>query len=152
MVGGYLFFSNVEDYAESYVYAFDNSVTNTELKEMNDLYEEVLGMFTDVSAKFADASKAIQYYFYTGSIDLLGEEKHKSEYEEEDFDVIDGFVVCAADIHGYDFTVLKDAAGTPANEQSYFYGRIGKMSEEDAETLADTLVDDLILTDADAEE
>lgn len=152
VVGGYLFFSNVEDYAQSYVYAFDNSVTNTELKEMNDLYEEVLGMFTDVSAKFADASKAIQYYFYTGSIDLLGEEKHKSEYEEEDFDVIDGFVACAADIHGYDFTVLKDAAGTPANVQSYFYGRIGKMSEEDAETLADTLVDDLILTDPDAEE
>ena len=83
---------------------------------------------------------------------VLNEEKHKSEYEEEDFDVIDGFVACAADIHGYDFTVLKDAAGTPANVQSYFYGRIGKMSEEDAETLADTLVDDLILTDPDAEE
>ena len=126
---------------------------------MNDLYEEVLGMFTDVSAKFADASKAIQYYFYTGEdiLALLSEAEHKSEYEEEDFDVIEGFVACAADIHGadihgYDFTVLKDAAGTPANVQSYFYGRIGKMSEEDAETLADTLVDDLILTDADAEE
>ena len=156
VVGGYLFFSNAEEYAENYVYAFNNGRTNAELKEMNDLYEEVLGMFTDVSAKFADASKAIQYYFYIGDEEVfwsvLNEEKHKSEYEEEDSDVIKGFAACAKDIHGYDFTVLKDAAGTPANVQSYFYGRIGKMSEEDAETLADTLVDDLILTDPDAEE
>ena len=152
VVGGYLFFSNAEEYAENYVYAFNNGRTNAELKEMNDLYEEVLGMFTDVSAKFADASKAIQYYFYIGDVDLLNEEKHKSEYEEEDSDVIKGFAACAKDIHGYDFTVLKDAAGTPANVQSYFYGRIGMLSEADEETINDALVADLILTDPDAEE
>ena len=36
--------------------------------------------------------------------------------------------------------------------QSYFYGRIGMLSEADEETINDALVADLILTDPDAEE
>lgn len=152
VVGGYLFFSNAESYAENYVYAFNNGRTNTELKALNDLYEEVQDTFNSVAADFSEASEAIQYYFYVGNVDVLDEEKHKSEYQDEDFEVIDGFIAGSSDVHGYDFSVLKDESGALANTQSYFYGRIGQLSEEDEETISDTLVSDLILTDPDAEE
>lgn len=152
VVGGYLFFSNAESYAENYVYAFNNGRTNTELKALNDLYEEVQDTFNSVAADFSEASQAIQYYFYVGNVDVLDEEKHKSEYQDEDFEVIDGFITAASDVHGYDFSVLKDESGKLANTQSYFYGRIGQLTEEDEETIGDTLVSDLILTDPDAEE
>ena len=152
VVGGYLFFSNAEEYAENYVYAFNNGRTNAELETLNDLYDEVQDTFTSVAADFSEAADVLEYYYYVGNIDVLNEEKHKSEYEEEDLEVIDGFIACSGDVHGFDFTVLKDEAGTAANVQSYFYGRIGMLSEADEETINDALVADLILTDPDAEE
>ena len=152
IVDGYLFFANSESYAEDYVYAFDNSVTNAELEALNDLYEEVQDLCSSVEEDFTAASEAMRYYFYTGNIDVLDEEKHKSQYEEEDFEVLDGYIAGSANVHGYDFSVLKDEAGKLANVQSYFYGRIGQVNEEDAETIADTMVTDLILTDPDATE
>ena len=152
IVGGYLFFSNVESYGEEYVYVFDNGVTNAELETLNDLYAEVRDTITEVAADFSDASDVLDYYFYVGNIDVLEEEKHSSQYEDEDFEVIDGYIACSQNVHGFDFSVLKDEAGTAANVQSYFYGRIGKLSEEDEESIADTLVSDFILTDPDAEE
>ena len=152
VVGGYLFFSNAEEYAENYVYAFNNGRTNAELETLNDLYDEVQDTFTSVAADFSEAADVLEYYYYVGNIDVLDEEKHSSEYEEEDLEVIDGFIACSGDVHGFDFTVLKDEAGTAANVQSYFYGRIGMLSEADEETINDALVADLILTDPDAEE
>ena len=72
VVGGYLFFSNAEEYAENYVYAFNNGRTNAELKEMNDLYEEVLGhVHRRPRRSSPDASKAIQYYFYIGDEEVF---------------------------------------------------------------------------------
>ena len=113
-------------------------------KALNEKYEDVQDAFTDISGKFSNASNAAKYYYYTGDADILDVEEHKSEYNTEDFEVFDAFVQNGS-AHNFTFD-LKDDAGKAYNVQSYFYNRLGKLSEADEETIADALTADLLLT------
>lgn len=144
VVDGYLFFANAESYAENYVYVLGNPGDNDGLKALNEKYEDVQDAFTDISGKFSNASNAAKYYYYTGDADILDVEEHKSEYNTEDFEVFDAFVQNGS-AHNFTFD-LKDDAGKAYNVQSYFYNRLGKLSEADEETIADALTADLLLT------
>ena len=144
VVDGYLFFANAESYAENYVYVLGNPEDNDGLKALNDKYEEVQNAFTDISGKFSNASNAAKYYYYTGDADILDAEEHKSEYNAEDLEVFDAFVENKS-AHNFTFN-FKDDADKAYNVQSYFYNRIGELTAEDSETIADTLVTDLLLT------
>ncbi len=144
VVGGYLFFDNAESYAENYVYVLNNDLDNAQLKALNELYEDVQDTFTAVSAKFSNASNAAKYYFYTGDETTVYEEEHKGEYQAEDFEVLEAFVSCGSS-HGFDFSNLKSGE-EKANVQSFFYNRVGRVSEEDAETISDSLIAALLLT------
>ena len=142
-LGGYVFFFNAESYSDEYVYVLDNPETNADLKALNEKYDDVQDAFTEISEKFADASNAAKYYYYTGSTAAIYEEEHLGEYEQEDLDVTEAFAACAA-AHGLNFDNLKDGE-TAYNVQSYFYGLLGARSDEDAETIADSLATDLLL-------
>ena len=143
-VDGYLFFSNAETYADNYVYVLANPEDNDALKTLNDRYQEVQDAFTDISGKFSDASNAAKYYFYTGDGEILDQEEHKSEYNAEDFEVFDAFVNSTSS-HGFTFD-FKDDADKAYNVQSYFYNVLGKVTDDDKETIADSLATDLLLT------
>lgn len=143
-VDGYLFFSNAESYAENYVYIMENPETNVELKELNDRYEDVQDAFTEISEKFSDASNAAKYYFYTGDADTINGADHKEEYQEEDLEVFKAFAECGTG-HGFNFEYLKDGDAA-YNVQSYYYSLMGKMTDADSESTADSLVADLLLT------
>ena len=148
VIGGSLFFGNAESYAENYVYVMDLPETNTELAELNEVYEEVQDTFTEIANNFTDAANAAHYYYYAGSRDVIDMEEHLSQYEEEDLEVLDAYIACGSS-HGYDFSGLQKEDGK-ANVQSYFYNRIGLVTEEDAEAIEDALVSAYLLTDPDA--
>ena len=148
VIGGSLFFGNAESYAENYVYVMDLPETNTELAELNEVYEEVQDTFTEIANNFTDAANAAHYYYYAGSREVIDMEEHLSQYEEEDLEVLDAYITCGSS-HGYDFGGLQKEDGK-ANVQSYFYNRIGLVTEEDAEAIEDALVSAYLLTDPDA--
>ncbi len=140
-VGGYLFFCNAESYAENYVYVMSNSGDNSALKELNDKYTDVQDAFTDISETFSNASNAAKYYFYTGDTAIITDTAgdYYELYEAEDFEVLSAFESCGS-AHGFDFSGLKDY-----NRQSAFYNVIGRVTDDDAETIADSLEADLLL-------
>lgn len=149
VVGDYLFFSNAETYADNYVYIFRNTADNNALQDLNDRYTEVQDFFTSVSEQFSDASNAMKYYFYTGDDAVFDEERHRSEYQEEDLEILDAYVSCGS-AHNFNFSVLKEG-DTSYNVQTAFYSMLGYRSEEDAEDHTDTLLNDLVL-DSEEEE
>ena len=90
------------------------------------------------------ADCSAKYYFYTGDGEILDQEEHKSEYNAEDFEVFDAFVNSTSS-HGFTFD-FKDDADKAYNVQSYFYNVLGKVTDDDKETIADSLATDLLLT------
>lgn len=148
-LNGYLFFSNAESYADNYVYVMKDPEDNNVLAELNDQYQEVQDAFTDISEKFSNASNAAKYYYYTGSTLTVYEEDHKDEYQQEELDVMEAFANCGA-AHGFNFNNLKDGE-TAYNVQSYYYELLGARTEADEESIADSLVTDLLLTKAEEE-
>lgn len=148
VIGGNLFFSNAETYAENYVYVMALPETNVQLSELNDVFDEVQDTFTNVSNSFSDAANAAHYYYYAGSREVIDQEEHLSQYEEEDLEVLAAYIACGSS-HGFDFSNLQKEDGA-ANVQSYFYGRLGQLSDDDAESIEDALVSAYLLTDPDA--
>ena len=147
VLGGRLFFSNAEVNANNYVYVFDlgKAEDNAALKALNDRYEDVQDMFTSVSSDFADAANAMRYFYYVGNDDVIQEEAHRSEYQEQDLELLAAFIACSnEDAHGFDFASLKDG-DTLYNKRSAFYSMLGFRSEEDEESYLDTLAADYVL-------
>lgn len=145
-LNGYLFFSNAESYASNYVYVMKDPADNNALADLNDKYQEVQDAFTDISKKFSNASNASKYYYYTGSTQTIYEADHKDEYQQEELEVLEAYATCGA-AHGFNFNNLKDGE-TAYNVQSYYYELLGARNEADEESIADSLVTDLLLTKA----
>ena len=124
--------------------------TTPELAALNEVYEEWQDTFTEIPNNCTDAANAAHYYYYAGSREVIDLEEHLSQYEEEDLEVLDAYIACGSS-HGYDFGGLQKEDGK-ANVQSYFYNRIGLVTEEDAEAIEDALVSAYLLTDPDAVE
>ena len=146
IVGGYLFFPNGGSYAENYVYVMANPATNAELKALNEKYTDVQDVLSDISETYADAGNAATYYYYTQDADILADADYTENYTAEEKEVFDAFVKCEAYANAFDASVLKD--GEDAwNYQSYFFNAVGKVSDDDAETIADSLKTDLLVAD-----
>ncbi len=148
VLGGYLFFNNAESYSENYMYVMVNPEDNNALKELNDKYTDVQDAFTDVATNFSEASNAMKYYFYTGTTEIIKDEagEYFEQYDEEDFEVIAAFE-SAGSAHGFNFEDLKDY-----NKQSAYYNVIGKVTEDDAETIAESLKTDLLVAEEETTE
>lgn len=153
IVNGYLFFANAEAYAEDYVYVMPNPSVNADadgngLKALNDKYQDVQDVLTDISAKFSDASNAAKYYFYTKDAETVTDEKgdHAAEYTEDDLAIFKAFVACEKYDNTIDASNLKDADGA-WNYQSYYYNVIGKVTSKDAENISDSMTSALLLSD-----
>lgn len=147
VLGDHLFFSNAETNADNYVYVFDlrDAETNAVLKTLNDRYADVQDMFTEVSSSFADAANAMRFYYYVGSDDVIQEEVHKSEYQEQDLELLQAFIACSNEnSHGFDFGSLKEGDAL-YNTQAAFYSLLGYRSDDDQETYMDTLTADYVL-------
>ena len=146
IVHGYLFFANAGSYAETYVFVMKNPQSNQALKDLNDKYEDVQEVLADISETYADAGNAATYYYYTQDADILADADYTENYTEEEKEVFDAFVKCEAYANAFDASVLKD--GEDAwNYQSYFFNAVGKVSDDDAETIADSLKTDLLVAD-----
>lgn len=149
IAGGFLFFANAGDYAENYVFAMPNPATNEALQAINDKYEDVQEVLDEISGTYADAGSAAQYYYYTGDAEILADEAYAESYSDEEKAVFEAFVGCieykdSYGVSAFDASVLTD--GTAKwNVRSYFFGALGKMSDEDAESIADNLKGDLLI-------
>ena len=159
VLGGYLFFASAESYSENYVYAMVNPADNEALETVNEQYETVNDLFTEMDTDFGDAANLARYYYYGGDVDAVKDEtgEHFDQYQEEDFQVLDAFIDCVApgtegyDTHGFDFSILKDESGKAYNTRNSFYKLLGKVSDDDAETIEDNLVSNLVLSEAEEE-
>ena len=144
VAGGYLFFANAGTYAEEYVYVLANPETNEALKALNEKYEDVQDVLSDISETYSDAGNAANYYYYTQNADILSDEDYAESYTTEDNEVFNAFVQCSAYGNVFDASVLTD--GTARwNYQSYFFRVLGRVSDADAETIADSLASDLLV-------
>ena len=161
-VGGYLFFASAESYSENYVFAMDNPVSNEDLETLNEQYQDVNDMFTEMDTDFGDAANLARYYYYGGDLSPVRDEEgdHFEQYQAEDFEVLDAFIACAApgeegyNTHGFDFSVMKSASGDAEavyNTRNAFYKLLGKVSDDDAETIEDNLIANLVLSEAEEE-
>ena len=158
-VGGYLFFANAESYSENYVYAMSNPDNNDDLETLNEQYEAVNDMFTEMDTDFGDAANLARYYYYGGDLDTVRDEtgEHYDQYQAEDFEVLDAFINCAGpdsteyNSHGFDFSGLKGSDGKTALTRNDFYKRLGSVNDDDAETIADNLIADLVLSETEEE-
>ena len=161
-VGGYLFFASAEDYSENYVFAMADPATNEELETINEQYETVNDLFTEMDTDFGDAANLARYYYYGGDLSPVRDEEgdHFEQYQAEDFEVLDAFIACAApgeegyNTHGFDFSVMKSASGDAEavyNTRNAFYKLLGKVSDDDAETVEDNLIANLVLSEAEDE-
>ena len=148
IVGGYLFFGNAESYAENYMYVMANPADNNALEDLNEKYTDVQDAFTDAATDFSEASNAMKYYFYTGTTDVIKDEAgdYYDQYDEEDFEVIAAFESCGSAV-GFNFENLKGY-----NRQTAFYNVLGKVTDDDAETIADTMKADLLAAEEETEE
>ena len=162
MLGGYLFFANAESYSENYVYVMENPSGNAALETVNEQYQAVNDLFTEMDTDFGDAANLARYYYYGGDLDTVRDEtgEHYDQYQAEDFEVLDAFINCAGPdsteykSHGFDFSVLKTGDGDTAavyNTRNSFYKLLGQVSESDAETIDDNLIADLVLSETDEE-
>ena len=161
-VGGYLFFASAESYSENYVFAMADPATNEELETINEQYETVNDLFTEMDTDFGDAANLARYYYYGGDLSPVRDEEgdHFEQYQAEDFEVLDAFIACAApgeegyNTHGFDFSVMKSASGDAEavyNTRNAFYKLLGKVSDDDAETIEDNLISNLVLSEAEEE-
>ena len=133
-----------------------NPVDNKALTTLNERWEDVQAVITDLSDSFSNASQAAQYYFYSADADLLtlltdeeDENAYYENYTEEDLDLIGAFMDPTSEssqstLSSYrlDFTALYDDSGDETvlyNTESAFYGRIGQIDEDDEESLSDSL-------------
>lgn len=158
-LGGYLFFASAEDYSENYVYAMENPASNEALETLNEQYEAVNDMFTEMDTDFGDAANLARYYYYGGDVSIVKDEsgEHFAQYQAEDFEVLDAFINCADttsteyNSHGFDFSGLKGPDGKTVLTRNDFYKLLGQVSEDDAETIQDNLVSNLVLSEAEEE-
>lgn len=161
-VGGYLFFASAESYSENYVFAMADPATNEDLETINEQYETVNDLFTEMDTDFGDAANLARYYYYGGDLSPVRDEEgdHFEQYQAEDFEVLDAFIACAApgeegyNTHGFDFSVMKSASGDAEavyNTRNAFYKLLGKVSDDDAETIEDNLISNLVLSEAEEE-
>ena len=148
IVNGYLFFANAGTYADSYVYVMANPADNAALIALNEKYEDVQEVLSDISATYSAAGNAANYYYYTQDAAILDNEDYAENFTAEDNDVFDAFVNCTAYGNAFDASVLKDDGGA-WNHESYFYALLGRMSDEDADTIADSLISAFIDTSSD---
>lgn len=145
VVNGYLFFANAGSYAETYVFTMANPATNEELKAINEKYEDVQNVLSDISETYSNAGNAANYYYYTQDADILNNEDYAENFTAEDKAVFEAFVNCTAYNNAFDASVLKDDTGA-WNNRDYFINALGFMAEEDADSIADSLLTDFIDT------
>ena len=161
VLGGHLFFASAEDYSENYVYVMDNPATNDALETLNEQYQAVNDMFTEMDTDFGDAANLARYYYYGGDVSdesvIMDENgEHFSQYQAEDIEVLKAFINCADtasteyNSHGFDFSDLKGEDGKALTRDD-FYKRLGQVSEDDAETIQDNLISNLVLSEAEEE-
>ncbi len=148
----YLFFGNAGTYAGKYVYVMDNPADNAALAALNERWEDVTAVMTDsdFSTRFATAADAAQYYFYSGDADLITlltdeEEAYVDNYTEEELSLIRAFLDPLSEeskktLSSYrlDFSALYEG-DTLYNTESAFYAMLGQYSEEDEETIPESL-------------
>ena len=130
-----------------------NPADNKALTTLNERWEDVQAVITDLSDNFSNASQAAQYYFYSADADLLtlltdeeDENAYYENYTEEDLDLIGAFMDPTSEssqstLSSYrlDFTALYDDSGDETvlyNTESAFYGRIGQIDEADRGSLS----------------
>ena len=150
----YLFFANAGTYAGNYVYVMANPADNAALKDLNDRWEDVQSVITDLSDDFSNASQAAEYYFYSADADLITlltdeDEAYYENYTQEDLDLIAAFMDPTTEdakstIAAYrlDFSALYEESGETTvfwNTESAFYSLLGTVDEDEEESLSDSL-------------
>lgn len=153
IVNGYLFFANAESYAEDYIYAMKNpEINGTEeqdgLVALNKKYQDVMDVIDAISENYSDAGNAAKYYFYTQDLETItdADGKHAAEYTEDDLAIVQAFAECTQYSNSIDASILKDESGA-WNYQSYYYKVIGKITSDDADSIADTMEGALLLSE-----
>jgi len=144
-------------------------MTNSEISDFNDLYEDVTDAISDMDTDDSDLSNLMEYYFYTngfkypvtdvdpdyyGNTDnyydsVLAEAKNRGysdtylyskTYQEEFKKVI---AREKGDLADYTF---KDSDGNYYGTRDYFYGDLGKISDSDAEEIFSVWKTSYVLT------
>ena len=152
IVHGYLFFANAGSYAETYVFVMKNPESNQALKELNDKYEDVQEVLADISETYADAGNAANYYYYTRDGEILDNEEYSENFTDEDKAVFNAFVNCTVyENNAFDASILKNDTES-WNYRDYYFNLLGRMSDDDADTVAESLINDLIDTEETTEE
>lgn len=149
IVAGYVFFANASTYGYNYVYVLKNPEDNAALEELNEKLEKVNDVISDITTKFSDISNAAKYYYYTGDKDTIRTEDYVDQYKEDALAIFDQFVGATEGVYATDG--LKDG-DTLFNVESYFYNRIGKITEDDEEARDEALKTALLVSEDEEEE
>ena len=131
IVAGNIFFANASTYGYNYVYTMANPVDDAALKALNEKFETVTDLFTEIAKDYSDASNACKYFFYTADKDTVKTEEYFESYEEKDIAIFDNFVEKKAG----EFETGK----LVGNVESYFYNMIGERKSSDSDAREDAL-------------
>ncbi len=138
IIDGKLFYTSADSDAYSYVYVIDlKDKTNANLKEINEIYDDVQEVFADLQTSGTDISNAAKYYYLTGDTTLFNRYDKNSNYTKHQRALFDSFVNCTnfADI---DFGKMKVGENV-YNLRSSFVNMLGVMSEDDVELQEETV-------------
>ncbi len=182
VLAGHLFFasetSDMVDY--EYVMAFDLrpegseaaenvTMSNADIKVINDLYDSVMGEENSVVAnideeEFQNLPNALRYAFYTRDKDYLADlinqwvdagEDDEYLYSEESAQLYLDFIAATDEyeeygaVEGYEKTV--NGEKVYATSRDYYYALVGYMSEEDAENYISDLRTDYLQAEPEEE-
>lgn len=159
MFGGQLLFPTQTENMTSYVYIMacdlrsgdGNVMTNAEIKELNEVQENVKEAIKKVDTKvYENLQKALQYAYFTGDgeyihelaqafVDVMGYGEYYY-WSKESLELYDEFVAAKEDGDWY-FAPPKEVNGekVAANRRDYYYSVLGQMNEADAEAYGNHL-------------
>ncbi|MCD8309161.1 MAG: hypothetical protein LUD19_04820 [Clostridia bacterium] len=166
--GQFMFASSTDDMTDySYIMVFDlrastwtggsasETVSNYDIKEINELYEDVIAEIDDTDEdNYENLLNALYYVFYTRDSEYLAElvqlwvdedEDEEYLYSKESQQLYLDFYNAEGDYADYGeeggYTKTINGEEVHATSRDYFYTLIGYMSEDDAEDYLDGMRD-----------
>ena len=176
LIGDYILFASETDSMSSYNYVMafnlkladmdgDGKVENREIKELNELYDGVIGEdgiisgYTDTddypTDLYANLANASRYIFYTADIDYVTklakacnaelEEGDDPVYSENTLNKLKDFLAAEGDWAEYhEYSRKVNGKDTFANRRDYYYSVIGKMTASDKNSYANDFKSDYL--------
>ena len=138
---GVLLYSGAQSFgsnAYNYIYATDVSMTNVQLNEKNDKYNEVIDHINDYASEDSELLAAMKYVFRTGATTHIDDVEDL--FEDVQINEYRAFANHAKSENktANDYsTLFKDENGAYYDRETYYLNFVGKMKNADAEAISD---------------